>query len=206
MSWITHVLNFLFPPPVPLRSFDSLPNTSAHQHYSWIFATTPYRGNGKKIVHYIKETPDALYINQCARRMAHVFESFAVTATLPPDTPIMLVPVPQHASSAKKRGFSQTLLLAEALQTLLPYTMVAPLLEKTRRTEKQALLSRSARLKNQERAFTCIARPKDTARAAPEPLIVLIDDVATTGSTLLACKTALSERGFHQVIALVFAQ
>ncbi len=202
MSWIDRILNLLFPPPVPRTAFLELARSPAHEHYAWIFPATSYTGNARKIVKYIKVTPDSIYLHECARLMAATIESYLIELGPMHPSAICLVPVPQHARRTHERGFNQSQLLAEHIQRLLPYTTVQDLLIKTRVTEKQALLPKRLRSTNQRGAFACTNR----VHAIPKhSLLILVDDIATTGSTLVACKAALVERGFDSIIGVVFA-
>lgn len=202
MSWIDTILNFLFPPPVPVSTFAQLPRPLAHEHYPWIFPATRYTGDAQKIAKYLKKTPDAIYLQACARMMAFQIEAYLIEQSLFQSTALYLVPVPQHASRTRERGFNQSALLAHHIQQLLPYTSIQNMLEKTRSTEKQALLPRELRVRNQQHAFACTTTA-DTLEK--QSLVIIVDDIATTGSTLVACKAALEERGFTNVIGLVFA-
>lgn len=202
MSWIHTVLNLLFPPPVPVSAFRSLPPARPHDHCQWILTATQYRHDAKKIVRYIKETPDAVYYKPCAQRMAAALESYLLEMVGLHTSAIALVPVPQHASRTQQRGFSQSQLLAKHIASFLPYTTVENILKKVSKTEKQALLPRAKRLVNQKDSF---AYAPSAALVTQQTLIVIIDDVSTTGSTLLECKTALDKHGFKNVIGLVFA-
>lgn len=202
MSWIHHILNFLFPPPVSIHAFQTLPHALPHDHEPWILAATQYRSAAQKIAKYIKTTPDMLFFKECAYRMAISLESYVIETHQFQLQHIVLVPVPQHTSRTRERGFNQSELLANQITQLLSYTTTVHALVKTRHTEKQALLPKHKRLKNQQNAF---ASSIAIATIPPKSLVVLIDDISTTGSTLSACKTALRERGLYNVIGLVFA-
>lgn len=202
MSWIDTVLNILFPPPVSLKAFDALPPPTAHSYEPWILAATKYQSDAKRITKYIKETPDTNYIHRCAKLMAQTLEAALLEDIyfLHDRQKIILVPVPQHRSTTKTRGFSTSDMLAHHLQQLLPYTHVAPLLKKDKKTEKQALLPKHKRLTNQSGAFSFIDKHIRTNN-----VIVLVDDISTTGSTLRECRKVLVSHGFKNSIALVFA-
>jgi len=145
MSWIDRILDVIFPPPVSLRTFDLLPPPSAHTYESWIFSATRYQSQARAIVRYLKETPDKVYSNRCARMMAKTLEAWLLEhgSFTPQSSRVCIVPVPQHKSTTKDRGFSQSILLAHEMTTLLPYTLVKNILKKHKKTEKQALLSKT---------------------------------------------------------------
>jgi len=112
---------------------------------------------------------------------------------------IVLVPVPLHRSRWLERGYNQAELLAQGVGRALG-VRVLPLLKRVRATESQALLQhRVDREGNLQGAF---------AVNGPIPLdsqIVLVDDIVTTGSTLLTCAQTLRAAGATKVSALVLA-
>lgn len=107
---------------------------------------------------------------------------------------VLLIPVPLHASRAKERGFNQIALVLDALPENLKHgptaTLVSHALVRTKATKQQTRLHRSERLSNVAGAF-----------AVPDPALVkdtyvfLIDDVTTTGATLVNAATPLRRAG-----------
>ena len=79
--------------------------------------------------------------------------------------------------------------------------MDAAILAKVRHTLPQAKIGRrQTRLRNLDDAF---AAAPNTQHA--QPLIVLIDDVSTTGATMEAARKALKKAGYGKVIAITAA-
>ncbi len=116
----------------------------------------------------------------------------------------VLVPVPIHADRARERGYDQAVLLAEvaARDFGLP---CAQLLERHRPTQRQFDLDRTARAGNVAGAFR-LAPGAQGDRPLDGRWVVLVDDVVTTGSTLVACATTLLEAGALGVSALTVAR
>jgi ComF family protein len=115
----------------------------------------------------------------------------------------LLVPVPVHAERARLRGYDQAVLLAAAAsdRLALPCRNV---LERTRRTRPQFELGRRARRSNVDGAFAL--RRAGDADAVRGRWPILVDDVATTGSTLVACAEALYAAGAVAVSAVTVAR
>ena len=109
-----------------------------------------------------------------------------------------VVAVPLYWLRQGRRGFNQAAELARPLARALglkPLTRV----ERVRRTQAQAGLDRTARRKNLRRAFA--VRGRLDARH-----ILLVDDVMTTGSTLVELAKCLREAGAQEVSAIVVAR
>jgi len=130
--------------------------------------------------------------------MADVLGRSPETAALVRTHPL-LVPVPLHPRRLRERGYNQADLLARRLAgTVL--TVAGDALARTRRTAAQVGSGRDERLAHMAGAFTCV-RP-DTVRNAR---ILLVDDVCTTGATLMDCARALRQAGARSVAAVVLA-
>ena len=111
-----------------------------------------------------------------------------------------LIPVPLSAQRLRDRGFNQALLLAKHL---CPKRTLAQGLIRLRDTPAQSGLSRQDRLHNLDHAFMVNPAYVQMLRDAK---VVLVDDVTTTGTTLLACTQALQAAGVKQVEAVVLAR
>jgi ComF family protein len=107
------------------------------------------------------------------------------------------VPVPLHASRRRERGFNQASDLAGHLG--LP---VSRALRRVTATVPQVTLPAARRHGNVRGAFA----PARAARDLVGLVVVLVDDVSTTGATLEACARALQDAGVREVRALTAAR
>jgi ComF family protein len=110
----------------------------------------------------------------------------------------LLVPAALDPARRATRGFDQALLLAGALGRWWGVP-VAPVLERTREAPPQAHLAPDERRANLEGAYRIRAGDASLLRGRP---ILLVDDVATTGATLLAAADALEEGHPGWILAL----
>ncbi|MFC1997026.1 ComF family protein [Chloroflexota bacterium] len=115
--------------------------------------------------------------------------------------PIDLVaPVPLGKERQKQRGYNQAALLAQPLahELNLPYN--PRILRRIKETKSQIELSFIERQNNVQDAFQA------THHGLQGKQILVIDDVATSGSTLNACADALMKVGSEAVIGLTLAR
>jgi len=111
----------------------------------------------------------------------------------------IVAPVPLHPRRLRSRGYNQSFLLAKEAGKRLNLPVREDLLKRVSDSSPQV----EARTREQRRAnvtgsFTCSAQASGLS-------ILLVDDVATTGSTLLACAAALKDAGADSVWGLVLA-
>jgi ComF family protein len=108
----------------------------------------------------------------------------------------LVTPVPLHRARQRSRGFNQ----AEDIARQLPLPMVRAL-RRVRRTPSQTDLPEAERHANVRGAFS-LARGARIRGA----VVVVVDDVSTTGATIEACARVLLEGGAREVRALTLAR
>jgi ComF family protein len=113
----------------------------------------------------------------------------------------VVVPVPLHPRRLRERGFNQSALLAQALAEGHGLRLVEGALTRREHTPPQTGLSAAQRRANVARAFVVRRRAPVTGR-----IVVLVDDVVTTGATARACARALVSAGAAEVRLLTAAR
>jgi ComF family protein len=115
----------------------------------------------------------------------------------PPD---LVVPVPLHPARLRWRGFNQSLELARPLARKAGVRIDSRALVRTRKTKPQTQVrDYRERAANLRQAFA--AGPGLDGAS-----VLLVDDVTTTGATLLECARALRDAGAARVDAAVLAR
>ena len=108
-----------------------------------------------------------------------------------------LVPVPLHPARRRTRPYNQAARLAEAISSRADLPL-ADCLRRAGSVSRQVGRGRTARLSGTAGSFG--------ATAPAPPTALLVDDVVTTGATLVACAAAVRAAGARQVGAIAFAR
>jgi ComF family protein len=114
--------------------------------------------------------------------------------------PPRLLAVPLHRRRLRERGYNQSALLARELRKRWALPAASGQLVRLRDTPPQVGLDRPSRRRNVAEAFGWQGPP-----LAGRP-VLLVDDVATTGSTLEACGQALKAAGAGRIEAVTLAR
>ncbi len=110
-------------------------------------------------------------------------------------------PVPLHPRRLAERGYNQSALLATHVAIELGAPLVTSVLRRAIDTVPQVELTSEGRRDNVRDAFVTSSRVSLQGRT-----VLLVDDVATTGATLRACRLALLARSARRVISVVLAR
>ncbi|MCX6734478.1 MAG: phosphoribosyltransferase family protein [Candidatus Peregrinibacteria bacterium] len=116
---------------------------------------------------------------------------------------VFLIPVPLSPGRLKFRGFNQSILLAKYLEKNFSGMKVYDCMKREDGSEQQAGKLRNERLKNLENK---IAMKEDSGENLRAKNVILIDDIATTGTTLNECAKVLKLAGADHVCGLVLAR
>lgn len=111
----------------------------------------------------------------------------------------VIIPVPLHPLKQKRRGYNQSEQFALGLSDGLGIPISLSLI-RTKFTETQTKKNRMERLKNVSAVFDVDENEEVKGRN-----VLLVDDVMTTGATLVTCANLLLEKGAVSVDMAVIA-
>lgn len=112
-----------------------------------------------------------------------------------------VMPVPLHKKRLRWRGFNQALILCNEISRHTGLWVDPLTLKRIRWTHPQTRLPLKERPGNVKDAFA-VARPD----FVKDRVILLVDDVSTSGSTLMECARVLKKAGARRVEALTAAK
>lgn len=106
------------------------------------------------------------------------------------DSSIVFIPIPLNTQRQKKRGYNQVTQVLQSLQQLNPTIHILDtVLRRTKNTRPQTSLKKHERALNVKEAFS-VYNPTPLQQL-DSVILILIDDVITTGSTIEAAEAAI---------------
>lgn len=117
-----------------------------------------------------------------------------------PKGPLVIVPVPLHKNKEGIRGFNQSELISREISRNLKISGGCAI-SRIRDTRTQVSLNKHDRMENLIGAFRCVDKEFIEGKN-----ILLIDDVATTFTTLNECAKVLKDTGAKKIWGVVVAR
>ena len=156
------------------------------------YSLRAHAGEARQLVIRLKHQAE----KRIAEELADLVLPLPAGLSFPPGTVVTWVPMPP--GRLRERCIDHSRLLAEAIAARLGLDC-RPLLRRRETGEKtQATLNRDQRQKNLKRAF-------EPLKNLP-PEVLLIDDVLTTGTTVLRCAEALRAGGTARITVLTITR
>lgn len=158
------------------------------------------------------------YENERVRKIIHAFKYQHARALAEPLAEIMvrflmsspdvhrgrtiLTPIPMVNFKERERDFNQAAEIAKLVAAHYKLNLQERLLLKVKNTSNQAdIKNKESRIRNLEGAFACVE--PDAVRGK---IVVLVDDVYTTGSTMRECARVLRKAGAREVWGMAVAR
>jgi ComF family protein len=168
---------------------------SMGQHfYTRGISLCSYNGIMRESIYRFKYGGRKEYAKAYGRLMGHRFGAMLKRAGVEG-----IVPVPLHPKREYQRGYNQAALLAEALGRETGIRVYQDYILRTRYTQPMKTLSAPERQNNLKKAFKI---GRDDVKLK---VIIVIDDIYTTGSTIDAVAKVLIEAGALRVYFMTLA-
>lgn len=165
-------------------------------HFSEAFSVWDFSPPIQAAVHHLKYQNFKVLANRVGAFMAERLKKLS----LPLDKTI-LIPIPLHKTRIRERGYNQSSLLCQVITSEIDLPYNDQILKRTRYTQSQTKLNAAERAKNVENAFKVIS-----AKAIQNKIVILVDDVITTGSTMNECARELIKNGANCVYIFSMAK
>ncbi|MDI6602214.1 MAG: ComF family protein [Thermoanaerobacteraceae bacterium] len=135
------------------------------------------------------------------RHLARPFAEFMAEKIKKANFPVdFIIPVPLHPEKEEERGYNQSFLLARHISKILDIPVLNDVLVRDIYTNSQTGLKKDRRRENVCGAFSVKNR-----LAVDSKIILLIDDILTTGSTMDECSRVLLDNGVKRVYSATLA-
>jgi len=166
-------------------------------YFDRAFSACIYDGLTKELIHEFKYKGK----DHLSKALSGLIIDFIREFNLPPlEYFDMLVPVPLHKNRLREREFNQSQLLAKDLSREFGLELSSDNLTRVRDTAKQAELTDEKRFMNVKNSFVLC-----DANKIKDKMIILVDDVLTTGATCSEAAKVLKDNGARTVFALTVA-
>lgn len=198
---LNNVVDFIFPPnefEMELRDitaenvFDRLPEANPTE-FPFINSIFSYRNPlVRELIWQIKYKK-----NKHALSLA----GYALNEKLLEYTePFLLIPIPISSKRRRERGYNQCELIIDEIIRISPEIQADfSLLVRNKNIDKQTFKNKSQRIENTKDIFEV------TKSSVMDQMIIVIDDVSTTGSTLNEARESLLRAGYKDIIGLTLA-
>ena len=161
----------------------SMGQNTKYQPYGYAAALFYYKGGFREITKSLKYRRGFKVGRHFARELGKKLKESPLFADVD-----LVVPVPLHWMRRWRRGYNQAEIIAREVAGELGVPSDAKLLRRARRTATQTHLDAAGRARNVAGAFK--VRHIPFKKPAPRH-ILLVDDVYTTGATIVACERAI---------------
>lgn len=158
------------------------------------YSALPYVGYPRQYILALKYRDKRAYAKPLGKCLAAALQKENVVADY-------VAAVPLHSNRLAERGYNQAELLAETTAGFLGIKYLPDVLKRHKETKVQHKLSFAERKDNLTRAFS----PGRHGGKIKGKTVLLIDDIMTSGSTVMNCAVVLKELGAAKVYAAAVA-
>jgi predicted amidophosphoribosyltransferase len=169
----------------------TFPPPTQHVRYLW-----EYGGVARDLIRTMKYNPSIYLTRYSGTLMAQAIPSLFQSPSWD-----LIVPIPSSPETLRKRHFHPCYEMAHIVQRALPDSAVSFALQHNRHRSAQAKRTHEERLRGLRTLFH-IKKPKTVHNKR----ILLVEDVITTGATILAAAGALRYAGARDIDVIALAQ
>lgn len=190
-------------------SIDGLTHPGCRGKYTidGCFAAVPYKKTAKKLIYNFKYNPYLADLRKILSDLLYesLIQNENFMRILQGSKNWIFVPIPLYSSKLRFRGYNQSEILANELSKRFDFTTLN-LLKRTKKTKTQVGLKLEERKKNIKGAFEINSSLITNHLSFKNTGVFLIDDIVTTGSTLLEAANILKRNGAGKVYSITLAR
>jgi len=164
------------------------------RYFERIYSCVKYDGNAKNLIYKYKFSKNEYIVDSIT---AFLYEKLLESGLR--DQIDYIIPVPISDIKKKKRGFNQTELLAKSLSKISQIKYSDCIIKRILHTPSQIGLGQKEREVNLNKSFRVL-----NSSLVKGKVFLIVDDVATTGSTINEMALKLKITGAKSVYALTF--
>ena len=204
MKILSLLKKILFKEIVDKEKLSLLPHAPLH-HERWIFSRYDYQNKDvKKMIRYLKNHEDRELIKALSQELSEVILDYlAEQQELSYFMNPLIIPVPLSKKRLRERGFNQVSFLIKSISKQVHAEYRNDILIRKHHTEKQALIRERKKRFENVRGVYAVKNGKEKELRGRD--IILVDDLSTTGATLLELRKVVRKVGARKVIAVTIA-
>ncbi len=165
-------------------------------HFEKIFSPFMFKNGLRDAIHNMKYNGRRQIADTMGRLLSMYVEPIVRGLRYP-----LIIPVPLHKKRLRERGYNQSVIIAGHISRHFEIALDFDTLIRGINNGPQAELPMKERIKNVKNAFSVNGNRNIKGKE-----ILMVDDVATTGSTLNECARVLLKAGAKRVLCVVVAR
>ncbi|OQX95795.1 hypothetical protein B6I21_03555 [candidate division KSB1 bacterium 4572_119] len=158
-------------------------------YFKSAFSLWKFSSQTQTIIHYLKY----MEFKRLADNIGY-FMSLKLKRLNFPENDTIIIPIPLHKTRERERGYNQSSLICQSFVKGTDFQCLDKCVIRTRYTKTQTKLSAMDRHKNVSGAFKVVDPVK-----LKNKVVLLIDDVLTTGATMNGCAKELNRFGVKEI-------
>jgi len=174
----------------------------AHGPHDFIYPIFSYQNKKvHTVIHSLKYDHVHSLVPILTSLMHEILQDTLMHSMTLSNEPLYILSVPDMKKHTRARGINHIQKMAHSLQKCNPlqYILLETCIIRTNTTPQRGL-TRTERLTNMQNAFKVVG-----SDSLKNKTIIIIDDVCTTGSTLVSLRNICMENGAKKIISIVLA-
>lgn len=205
MNAINKIMNIFFPSKEKYFDIASIPAAPKILNVERAYSLIDYHSKkGKELIYYIKKYHDPILIKAIAGKIYEdIIEDLSEQQQFGYFEKPIILGVPSTKKRIASRGFDQIEYLSKTIAVLAKGIYGKNIIQKIKETPKQALIQqKDKRFKNIKNTFDIHPNKRQIVRNQD---IIIVDDLITTGATVLEISRILHKYKVRNIIVVSIA-